>query len=183
MKGQREKGGTRSTSSREDSLPGPGDAASASALIPMKWKKEACLKGAPLPSDGVCQRPFLPSDLPERIRGQKAPRVACGALRLPFLTVAPALLSLVLGPPAGLKCNREGYSYSEMPWWICPGNSGSKESACNAEDPDSTPGSGRSLGEGNGHPLQYSCLKNPMDRGVWRAIVHGVANSQTQLND
>ena len=39
----------------------------------------------------------------------------------------------------------------------------------------SIPGSGRSAGEGNGHPLQYSCLKNPMDRGVWRAIVHGVA--------
>ena len=37
------------------------------------------------------------------------------------------------------------------------------------------PGSGRSPGEGNGHPLQYSCLRNPMDRGAWRAIVHGVA--------
>ena len=45
------------------------------------------------------------------------------------------------------------------------------------------PGSGRSPGEGNGHPLQYSCLKNSMDRGTWRAIVHGVTKSQTQLND
>ena len=65
MKGQGEKGGARSMSSWEDSLPGPGDAASASALIPMKWKNEACLKGAPLPSDRVCQRPFLPLICPK----------------------------------------------------------------------------------------------------------------------
>ena len=50
-----------------------------------------------------------------------------------------------------------------------------------AGDLDSTPGSGRSPGEGNGKPLQYSCLENPMDRKAWRAIVHGVAKSQTRL--
>ena len=44
------------------------------------------------------------------------------------------------------------------------------------------PGLGRSPGEGNGNPLQYSCLENPMDRGAWWAIVHGVAKSQTQLS-
>ena len=49
-----------------------------------------------------------------------------------------------------------------------------KESACNAGDPDSIPGLGRSPGEGNGNPLQYSCLENPMDRGARRATVHGV---------
>ena len=49
-----------------------------------------------------------------------------------------------------------------------------KESACNAGDPGSVPESGRSLGEGNGYPLQYSCLENSMDRGAWQAIVHGV---------
>jgi len=43
-------------------------------------------------------------------------------------------------------------------------------------------GSGRSLGGGNGNPLQYSCLEYPMDRGAWRAIVHGVAKSWTQLS-
>ena len=48
-----------------------------------------------------------------------------------------------------------------------------KESACNAGDPASIPGSGRSSGEGNGYPLQYSCLENPMDRGDWWATVHG----------
>ena len=49
-----------------------------------------------------------------------------------------------------------------------------KESACNAGDPDSIPGSERSRREGNGYPLQYSCLENSKDRGAWCAIVHGV---------
>ena len=52
-----------------------------------------------------------------------------------------------------------------------------KVSAYNAEDPDLIPGSGRSPGEGNGDPLQYSCLENPMDRGAWWATVHGVTES------
>ena len=63
-----------------------------------------------------------------------------------------------------------------------PGGSDGKESACNAGDSGSIPGSGRSPREGNGYPLQYSCLKNSMDRGAWWAIVHGVSKSQTQLN-
>ena len=54
-----------------------------------------------------------------------------------------------------------------------------KESTCNAGDMDSIPRLGRSPGEGNGNPLQYSCLENPTDRGDWRAIVHGVAKSWT----
>ena len=56
-----------------------------------------------------------------------------------------------------------------------PSGSDSKESACNAGDLNSIPGLGRSPGEGNGNPLQYSCLENPMDRGAWWATVHGVA--------
>ena len=60
-----------------------------------------------------------------------------------------------------------------------PGGSDGKESACNAGDLGSTPGLGRSPEEGNGNPLQYSCLENSMDRGAWRATVHGVAMSQT----
>ena len=55
-----------------------------------------------------------------------------------------------------------------------PGGSVSKESACNAGDPGSTPGWERSPREGNGNPLQHSCGENPMDRGAWRATVHGV---------
>ena len=61
---------------------------------------------------------------------------------------------------------------------LLPGGSVGKESACSAGDdrtPGSIPGSGRSPGEGNGNPLQYSCLENPIDRGAWRAMVHGVA--------
>ena len=62
-----------------------------------------------------------------------------------------------------------------------PGGSDGKESACNAGDLGSIPGSGRSPGEGNGYPLQYSCLENSMYRGAHWDIVHGVAKSQTQL--
>ena len=54
-----------------------------------------------------------------------------------------------------------------------------KASAYNAGDQGSIPGSGISPGEGNGNPLQYSCLENPMDRGAWQATVHGVAESDT----
>ena len=56
-----------------------------------------------------------------------------------------------------------------------PHSSVGKESSCNTRDLGSIPGSGRSPGEGNGNLLQYSCLENPMDRGTWRATVHGVA--------
>ena len=49
-------------------------------------------------------------------------------------------------------------------------------------DSDSVPGSGRSPGKGNGNPLQYSCLENPIDRGAWLATVHGVEESLTQLS-
>ena len=63
-----------------------------------------------------------------------------------------------------------------------PGGAEGKESTCSAGDLGSTPGLGRSPGEGNSNPLQYSCLENLMDTGAWRATVHGVTNSQTQLN-
>ena len=64
-----------------------------------------------------------------------------------------------------------------------PHSSVGKESACNAGDPGLIPGLGRSLGEGNGNPLQYSCLENPMDSGAWQSIVHGVAKSWTRLSE
>ena len=60
-----------------------------------------------------------------------------------------------------------------------PGGSDGKESACSTGDVGSIPASGRSPGEGNSNPLQYSCLENPVGRGAWKAIVHGVAKSQT----
>ena len=65
-----------------------------------------------------------------------------------------------------------------LPWWLR-----GKESTCNTGDLGSIPRSGRSPGEGNHNPLQYSCLENSMDRGAWRATVCGIANSQTPLNN
>ena len=69
-------------------------------------------------------------------------------------------------------------------WWRrLPCSSNGKESACEAGDQGSIPGLGSSSGEGNGNPLQYSCLENSMDRGSWLATVHGVAKSWTWLSD
>ena len=62
---------------------------------------------------------------------------------------------------------------------VFPGGSDGKKSAYNVGDPSWIPGSGRSPGEGNGNPLQYSCQENSMDRGVWWATVHGIAESDT----
>ena len=72
--------------------------------------------------------------------------------------------------------------------WVCyqvdfPGGSDDKVSAYKAGDQGSIPRSGKSFGEGNGNPLQYSCLENPMDGGAWQAIVHGVSKSRTGLSD
>ena len=64
-----------------------------------------------------------------------------------------------------------------------PSSTEGKASACNAGDLGSIHGLGRSPGEGNGYPLQYSCLRNPMDREAWWAIVHGVTKSRKQVNN
>ena len=64
-----------------------------------------------------------------------------------------------------------------------PGGLDGKASACNMGELGLIPGAGRSPGEENGNPLQYSCLENPMDRGGWYVTVSGVAKSQTRLND
>ena len=61
--------------------------------------------------------------------------------------------------------------------WGFPGGSDGKESACDAGNVGSIPGSGRSPGEGNGNPLQYSCLENSVDRGAWQPTVHGITES------
>ena len=68
------------------------------------------------------------------------------------------------------------YTYTHI---RLPSSSDSKEFALNVGDPGSIPGSGRFSGEGNGNPLQYSCLENPIDRGAWWPIVHGVSKSWT----
>ena len=71
-------------------------------------------------------------------------------------------------------------SSNEVPYNSHPyGNSDGKESTCYAGDLGSIPGLGRSLGEGKGNPIQYSCLEKPVDRGAWWATVHGVIKSWT----
>ena len=65
-----------------------------------------------------------------------------------------------------------------LPRWL-----NDEDSICQARDPGWIPGLGRSPGEGNGNPLQYSCLGNPMDRGAWWATAHGDSKSQTRLGD
>ena len=67
--------------------------------------------------------------------------------------------------------------------WDFPGSSDAKASAYNTGDPGSIPGSGRTPGEGNGTPLQYSCLENSVGRGAWQAPVDGVTRSQTPLSN
>ena len=71
----------------------------------------------------------------------------------------------------------------EAPILPAPDGSDGKASACNAGELGSIPGSGRSPGEENGNPLQYSCLENCMDGGAWWATIHWVAKSQTRLSD
>ena len=91
-----------------------------------------------------------------------------GPKRLGSINIPITLFSKLSGLCLHLQCK----SYSGgLPRWLS-----SRESSCQAGDARSIPGI---PGEGNGSPLQYSCLKNPMDRGVWRATVHGVSKSQT----
>ena len=74
-------------------------------------------------------------------------------------------------------CSSLWASHVELVGKNLPANAGG------VRDEGSIPGSGRFPGGGHGNPLQYSCLENPMDRGAWRAIVHGVMKSRTRLSD
>ena len=96
----------------------------------------------------------------------------------------PQLLSL--SPDTTMASCYPPFKKYSFPMWACegfPSGSVSKESACNAWELGLISGSGRSPGGGHGNPLQYSCLGNPMDRGVRWAIVPGVTKSQTRLSD
>ena len=100
---------------------------------------------------------------------------------LPLLSI-PAVVNLSVYGTSTPSCARSTWTELGLePFYKCD-----KESACqwrNCRDGSLIPGAGRYPREGNGNPLQYSCLENPMDRGACQAIVHGVAKSQTQLND
>ena len=115
--------------------------------------------------------------------------------------ITPRIEELLPKPPCPREFQLAGKNVQRLAWISCtppigqvlytilqcmlgfPGGSEVKASACNAADLGSIPGLGRSPGEGNGNPLQYSCLENPMDGGAWWATVHGVAKSRTRLSD
>ena len=122
------------------------------APLSMKFLKQEYWSGLSFPSPGESPRP------------RDHTQVSCVSCtgRQTLYTVPP-------GNPT--------YIYTHTYIYTCASNS--KESACNAGDPGLIPGLGRSPGEGNGYPLQYSCLENSMDR---RATVHGVAKNPTQLS-
>ena len=106
--------------------------------------------------------------------------VICGPGRLLGLWTVGGTLVWDYGPPY----SQRPVSVPVLP--VLPDRSVGKESACSAGDigdRGSIPGPGRSPGEGNGNPLHYSCLENPMDRGAWRAAVHGVTKSLTRVSD
>ena len=108
---------------------------------------------------------------------------AMSSLTSPTSFLNPISAWPALGPPrppltAFIMVDIDMYSHE----YCSNGGSDSKESICNAGDLGSIPGSGRSPGEGNSYPLQYSCLGNPMDRGGWWATVHGVPKSQIRLS-
>ena len=120
----------------------------------------------------------LASFLEQQFQGAKASIVAPGFQGTGSIIVTCGLSCSACGifPDLGLNpCI--------LHWHDFPGGSDGKASAYNAGDPGSIPGLGSSPGEGNGNPLQYSCLENPMDRGTWQATVSGVTKSQTRLSD
>ena len=120
-------------------------------------------------------QPLLPSLLTPNLMGFTAsPPAALPTLLLSDKAPVPFTWHTRTAPP------------HPPPFFSAPdrlGGSDGKASAYNAGDPGSIPGSGRSPGEGNGNPLQYSCLENPMDGGAWWATIHGVAKCRTRLSD
>ena len=113
---------------------------------------------------------LLPTPVPAHL-DHRSPRLS---LLLPQHSVLDRLDRQSL--PVGGRSNPRSHLVC-----IFPGSSDGKVSACNAGDLGSIPESGRSPGEGNDNPLQYSCLENPMDRGAWRATVHRITKNRTRL--
>ena len=104
--------------------------------------------------------------------------ISVGASLVAQMGKNPPAIQQTRGSIPGLgRSPGEGTGYPTPVFLGFPGGSDGEESACNSGEADSIPGSGRSPGGGHGNPLQYSCLENPMDRGAWRATVHGVAES------
>ena len=120
------------------------------------------------------------------VRGSELDGLTAGPSEFPAGHFSMGLqeLSLGEGHPLQVHLQSKGLCFHSWVRQGFPPSSVSKDSACGAGDPGSIPGSGRSPGEGNGYPVQYSCLENPMDRGAWWGpAVHGVAKSQAWLSD
>ena len=144
---------------------------------------------------GYCELPMLQWILGVHILFQtsvcflKYPEVKFLGHTVLFLVFWPTsiLFSIVAAPTHILdvppRCTRGSLFSASSPTLGFPRSSNGKESACHAGYPGLIPGSGRSPGEGNGNPLQYSCLENPMDRGVWQATVHGVAKKESSVTE
>ena len=133
-------------------------------------KARALLCGS---SDPVITMPIIAAET--RLSG-------AAALLSHFLSVN-SLVDTLTGFTCTNACNKSRVGAVNLISFILPmsfpNGSDGKESACSAGDPGSVPGLRRSPGEGNGNPLQYSYLENPMDRGAWRVTLHGIAKSQT----
>ena len=136
----------------------------------------------PSPSPRVCpgSRTLSPRCHPTKtivfpIYSPKGPLIFLKSHLLFLTSLSPSPSALFLSSHLfSLKFPLPPLTKMDISLMAFPPSSVSKESTCNAEDLGSIPGSGRSSGEGNGNPLQSSCLENPMDRGAWRATVHGV---------
>ena len=98
-----------------------------------------------------------------------------------MLYILPQFFKIGLWQRCQISCLRNRNVFKRSQDWFSGGSDG-KESACNAGDPCSIPGLGSFPGEGNGNPLQYPCLENLMEGGVWQATIHRVAKSQTGLS-
>ena len=108
--------------------------------------------------------------------------LSMGILQARILALLQGISQTQGSNPGFLHCGRILYHLSHLSKGTgLPGGSTGKESTCSAGDLGSIPGLGRSPGEGNGNPLQYSCLGNPMDRGAWQATVHGVTRVRRNL--
>ena len=127
------------------------------ASLSMGFSRQEYWSGLPFPS---------PGDLPEPGIEPTSPALQADSLLLRFIKVISARKTIMVVFHSRLPCGSEV-----------------KAAASNAGDLGSIPGSGTYLAEGNGNPLQYSCLENSMERGTLWATVHGVSNSQTQLSN
>ena len=150
--------------------------------------------GPSLPEDSVdCPTPYTlgrkrsrsvsPTVMSQSMRNigcdARTPQVPMASLLAPW--TPPSIENLVPGSQALSGCSQPSHPTGNLSRHIV--GSDGKEAACSAGDLGLIPGSGRSPGGGHGNPLQYSGLENSMDRGAWRAMVHGAAKSWTQLSD